>query len=153
MDQGAPRHAVHLATAPFDPWAALAEHERSLAERRGRFGATGVFVGTMRDFNAGDEVESLFLEHYPGMTERELERIAAEALAGWPLESCLIVHRVGAIRPGEAIVLTAAWSAHRGAAFDACRHLIEALKHRAPFWKKETLAGGGRRWVRENTPG
>jgi len=92
------------------------------------------------------------LEHYPGMTERALAGIADEARTRWPVNALLIVHRVGPIGPGDAIVLTAAWSAHREAAFAACRYLIEELKHRAPFWKKETLADGGSRWVARNTP-
>lgn len=136
----------------FDPWDTLGEFERETGLDDGQTGAAAVFVGTMRDFNAGDDIRRLFLEHYPGMTERELERIAAEALQGWPINACLIVHRVGLIHPGEPIVLTAAWSAHRAAAFDACRHLIEALKHRATFWKREDLADGQQRWVSENTP-
>nr|WP_231940954.1 molybdenum cofactor biosynthesis protein MoaE [Acidihalobacter aeolianus] len=119
----------------------------------GRAGATAVFVGSMRDFNVGDDVSEMFLEHYPGMTERELGLIVAEAEARWPLLDCLVVHRVGRLLPGEPIVLTAAWSAHRAAAFEACRHLMEALKHRAPFWKRETLADGSSRWVEQNTPG
>jgi len=79
------------------------------------------------------------LEHYPGMTEKELGAIITEAHERWDIIDALIVHRVGALNPGEPIVLTAVWSAHRAAAFDACRFLMEALKSRAPFWKKETL--------------
>lgn len=143
---------IRLEEAALRPWAELDafEHEAGLAD--GRSGAASVFVGTMRDFNAGDGVAGLFLEHYPGMTERELERITAEAAQRWPVNACLVIHRVGLIHPGESIVLTAAWSAHRGAAFDACRHLIEALKHRAPFWKREDLVDGRQRWVAQNTP-
>ncbi|APZ44724.1 molybdopterin converting factor [Acidihalobacter ferrooxydans] len=143
---------VRLETAIFDPWSTLRDFEQTHDMGDGRSGAAAVFVGTMRDFNAGDGVRRLFLEHYPGMTERELERIADEAVERWPVNACLIVHRVGLIVPGEPIVLTAAWSAHRNAGFDACRHLIEALKHRAPFWKREDLANGEQRWVSENTP-
>lgn len=146
------RTRVRLQESGFEPWTALAAFEREAGLGDGKTGAASIFVGTMRDFNTGDTVEQLFLEHYPGMTERELERIASEALERWPVTACLIVHRVGLIRPGEPIVLTAAWSAHRGAAFDACRHLIEALKHRAPFWKREDLSDGSQRWVAENTP-
>ncbi|MEJ2631569.1 MAG: molybdenum cofactor biosynthesis protein MoaE [Acidihalobacter sp.] len=146
------RTLVRLEETHFEPWSELAAFERAAALDDGKTGAASVFVGTMRDFNAGDDVEQLFLEHYPGMTERELEHIAAEALERWPVNAALIVHRVGLIRPGDPIVLTAAWSAHRGAAFEACRHLIEALKHRAPFWKREDLRDGSQRWVAENTP-
>ncbi|MDD3650367.1 molybdenum cofactor biosynthesis protein MoaE [Immundisolibacter sp.] len=143
--------AIEIVTGPFDPWGRLAAAQAALAGRADS-GACAVFVGTMRDFNEGDSVAGMTLEHYPGMTERALADIVAEATQRWPVNELLIVHRVGPIAPGDAIVLTAAWSAHREAAFAACRHLIEALKHRAPFWKKETLATGGARWVTRNTP-
>ena len=135
----------------FDPH----DEERAFAATlpTGGFGATASFVGTMRDFNEGDGVNAMTLEHYPGMTERELARIVAEARERWDVIDALVVHRVGEILPGQPIVLTAVWSAHRAAAFDACRFLMEALKSRAPFWKKETLADGGSRWVERNTPG
>ncbi len=141
---------VKLVEDRFDPWALLtAEQDRLPA---GSFGATACFVGTMRDFNQGDAVEALFLEHYPGMTERELERLTEEARRRWPLAAVLVVHRVGHIRPGEPIVLVAVWSAHRREAFESCRWLMEALKQRAPFWKKE-VTPHGERWVEKNTPG
>ena len=143
--------AIDVIAAPFDPWATLAAHQTARG-RAGGDGACAVFVGTLRDFNEGDTVSAMTLEHYPGMTERALQGIAAQAQARWPLNDLLIVHRVGPIELGEAIVLTAAWSAHRQAAFAACRYLIEELKHRAPFWKKETLATGDSRWVERNTP-
>ena len=106
----------------------------------------------MRDFNEGDEVRGMFLEHYPGMTERYLEKIAQQAGERWSLSDCLIVHRVGNLLPGDPIVLVAAWSAHRNAAFEASRWLMEELKSKAPFWKKEQLAEGSR-WVAKNTQG
>jgi molybdopterin synthase catalytic subunit len=143
--------SVSLHPRPFDPWRLLSEHQATLPA--GRYGATAVFVGTMRDFNEGDDVRAMTLEHYPGMTEKHLEGIVAEAHNRWPLEDCLIVHRVGTIEPGEPIVLTAVWSAHRKAAFEACRYLMEELKHRAPFWKREALADGETRWVEKNTEG
>jgi molybdopterin synthase catalytic subunit len=105
----------------------------------------------MRDLNEGAEVKGMTLEHYPEMTRRHLERVAAEARARWALEDVLVVHRHGDLAPGDPIVLVAAWSAHRGAAFEACRYLIEELKHRAPFWKKEQ-GPAGERWVERNTP-
>jgi len=92
------------------------------------------------------------LEHYPGMTERHLETICAEATARWGLLDTLVIHRVGLVLPGDPIVLVAAWSAHRAEAFTACRHIMEDLKSRAPFWKKETTAQG-ERWVARNTSG
>lgn len=144
---------VRLEERAFDPWQSLAGYTAEHRLDDGRSGATAVFVGTMRDFNMADNITELYLEHYPGMTERELRRILAEAEARWPLNDALLIHRVGRIHPGESIVLTATWSAHRAAAFDACRFLMEALKQRAPFWKRETLIDGNHRWVEENTPG
>ncbi len=144
---------VRLESGPIDPWALLADYQRSELGGRADFGATATFVGTMRDFNEGDDVAAMMLEHYPGMTEASLRQIIDEASARWSVLDCLIVHRVGDIRPGEAIMLVAVWSAHRREAFEACRYLVEELKHRAPFWKRETLASGERRWVDRNTPG
>ena len=137
--------AIHIGR--FDPAIELAAFERTLPA--GGFGATASFVGTMRDINEGDDVVGMLLEHYPGMTERELNRIIEDARAEWPIIDALVVHRVGELVPGEPIVLTAVWSQHRAAAFDACRFLMEALKSRAPFWKKERLADGGERWVEQ----
>jgi len=143
--------AVVIEPSSFEPWSALQRYQTKLAG--GSFGATAVFVGTMRDFNQGDDVQGMTLEHYPGMTEHQLEAVIAEASDKWPLIDALIHHRVGEILPAEPIVLTAVWSAHRAAAFEANRFLMEALKSRAPFWKRETLAGGEQRWVEKNTPG
>jgi molybdopterin synthase catalytic subunit len=144
--------AVQLLHGPFDPWAALSRHQAGQFGLGAKFGATASFVGSLRDFNEGDAVHGMFLEHYPGMTEQQLRQIEEEAGRRWPLLDSLLLHRVGAIEPGEAIVLVAVWSSHRGDAFDACRYLIEALKSRAPFWKKETLAQGSR-WVERNSDG
>ena len=142
---------VQIESSPFDPAAEQARYEASLSH--GSFGATASFVGTMRDFNEGDAVSAMTLEHYPEMTEKQLQQIIDEAQRRWDIIDALIVHRVGLILPGQPIVLTAVWSAHRAAAFDACRFLMEALKTRATFWKKETLADGDQRWVEKNTPG
>ena len=136
----------------FNPWDELARYERSTERQAGSSGATAVFVGTMRDRNDGDRVNAMVLEHYPEMTAGYLDRICEEATVKWRVQDLLVLHRVGEIRVGETIVLVAAWSEHRAAAFDACRYLIEELKHRAPFWKKETLADGDLRWVDSNTP-
>lgn len=103
------------------------------------------FVGLVRDL-PGDEQSAMTLEHYPGMTEKELQRIEKEANDRWPLESTLIIHRYGRLEPGDNIVLVAATSAHRDAAFDACRFLIDWLKTKAPFWKLEET-GGNKNWV------
>lgn len=109
-------------------------------------GALCLFVGFVRDFNDGQPVAAMTLEHYPGMTERELERIEHEARARWALSDVLIVHRHGRLAPGDRIVLVAVGSAHRDAAFAACRFIIDALKTRAPIWKAEETEEG-RRWV------
>ena len=143
--------AIQLHEAPFDPAQQLAQFEAS--QPAGSVGATASFVGTMRNHNEGDTVEAMTLEHYPGMTEKQLEEVIEDARQQWDIIDALIVHRVGDILPGQPIVLTAVCSAHRAAAFDACRFLMEALKSRATFWKKETLAGGETRWVEKNTPG
>lgn len=143
--------SVHLEDTAFDPAAAIARFEASLPV--GSFGATASFVGTMRNHNEGDSVTAMTLEHYPGMTEKQLQEVIDDAKSQWDIIDALIVHRVGEILPGNPIVLTAVCSAHRAAAFDACRFLMEALKSRATFWKKETLANGEQRWVEKNTPG
>lgn len=142
---------VRIVDTAFDPWSLLAQY-RPASAADGQFGATAVFVGSMRDFNEGDSVGSMFLEHYPGMTENYLQKIIDEAIRRWALIDCLIVHRVGELSPGQPIVLVAVWSAHRKAAFDASRYLMEELKSKAPFWKKEQLEKGSR-WVEHNTSG
>ena len=142
---------VALYPEPFDPWQELA-HYQSAHLSAGSYGATASFVGTMRDFNEGLAVEDLYLEHYPGMTERELERSVRAHTERHELRDALVLHRVGAISPGEPIVLVATWSAHRAAAFEACRGIMEALKSDAPFWKYEN-SEAGHRWVERNTPG
>ena len=143
--------SVELTDKTFDPAEAIARFEASLPA--GSFGATASFVGTMRNHNEGDAVSAMTLEHYPEMTEKQLNQIIDDAKNQWDIIDALIVHRVGDIMPGNPIVLTAVCSAHRAAAFDACRYLMEALKSRATFWKKETLATGEQRWVEKNTPG
>ena len=136
---------VRVLAEPFDPWQLLARYE-SARQFGGKVGAACVFVGTMRDFNQGTAVAAMSLEHYPAMTERELETIGREAAQRWALEDWLVVHRVGALRPSDPIVLVAAWSGHRAQAFAACRYILEALKTRATFWKQEQTAAGAR-WV------
>lgn len=143
--------AVEIHNQSFDPWQAIQHYQQQHMEA-GKYGATASFVGTMRDFNEGDTVQAMTLEHYPGMTESYLEKICDEAITRWDIIDCLIVHRVGKVMPNDPIVLTVVWSAHRAAAFKACRFLMEELKSRAPFWKKENLQDG-HRWVEKNTPG
>ena len=136
---------------PFDPWQVLDAYGSNKSARPGSYGATAVFVGTMRDVNEGQSVQAMELEHYPGMTDNYLQEISARAAEQWPIMDSLIVHRVGKLQPDDPIVLVAVWSAHRAVAFDACRFLIEQLKVRAPFWKRETLENGEARWVEKNT--
>jgi len=145
---------VTLFEKPFDPYAELGAYEATLIEQHGegQYGATTSFVGSMRDFNEGDNVSAMFLEHYPGMTEKALGKICEQAMKDFPIIDCVALHRVGEIKPNDSIVLVAAWSAHRAAAFDACRFLIEKLKSDAPFWKKESL-NETTRWVEKNTKG
>lgn len=109
-------------------------------------GALASFIGLVRDVNDGSSVADLHLEHYPGMTERSIEAIAREAGERWRLRGALVVHRVGELRPLDQIVLVAVSSAHRGDAFEACAFIMDYLKTRAPFWKKETTPDG-QRWV------
>lgn len=141
---------IEVRETSFDPWLELRHYGENTSKQEGKHGATAVFVGTMRDFNEGEAVQAMALEHYPGMTEKHLATISDEARRRWDILDTLIVHRVGALRPGEPIVLVAVWSAHRAAAFAACRYLIEELKARAPFWKKESLTHADR-WVEHNT--
>jgi molybdopterin synthase catalytic subunit len=109
-------------------------------------GAVAAFIGTVRDVNDDAAVARLTLEHYPGMTEKSLEAIVAEAKERFDIYDVLVVHRVGELRPTDQIVLVAVTSAHRGEAFDACRFVMDYLKTRAPFWKKERTPEG-ERWV------
>ncbi|PLY14426.1 MAG: molybdopterin synthase catalytic subunit MoaE [Sedimenticola sp.] len=109
-------------------------------------GAVVSFVGLMRDMNEGDQVATMTLEHYPGMTEKALEKIVAEADQRWELMGIRVIHRVGELRPTDPIVIVAVASAHRGEAFQACEFVIDYLKTRAPFWKKEKTSEG-ERWV------
>jgi len=134
--------SVRVQTAPFD---AQAEAD-ALRQGDHEVGAVVTFVGTVRDVNEGDAVTTLELEHYPGMTEKALEAIEAEARERFDVRGIAIVHRVGPLAPGDPIVLVAVTSAHRGAAFDACRFVMDYLKTRAPFWKKERTPQG-ERWV------
>ena len=134
--------SVVIQTGPFD---AQAEAD---ALRKGdlEVGAVVTFVGTVRDLNEGDAVATLELEHYPGMTERSLEAIVDEARSRFDIRGVRVIHRVGVLAPGDPIVLVAVTSAHRGEAIDACRIVMDYLKTRAPFWKKERTPAG-ERWV------
>ena len=133
---------VRIQTEDFDAGAEMT------ALRRGdpNIGAVASFIGLCRDRNDGEAVSAMTLEHYPGMTERALENIVDEARGRWRIIDALIVHRVGELRPGDQIVLVVVTGAHRGDAFAACEFIMDYLKTRAPFWKKEQTAQGAR-WV------
>ena len=133
---------VSIQTQDFDVSAELAR----LRAQDARVGAVCCFVGTVRDVNDGSGVSTLTLEHYPGMTEKSLEDICTQAKARWNILDTLVVHRVGALRPLDQIVLVAVTSAHRGEAFAACEFIMDYLKTQAPFWKKERTPQGDR-WV------
>ena len=143
---------IELRARPFDPLLELGFYQSGLDKLPGQCGATAIFIGTMRDFNEGEAVHGMTLEHYPGMTERHLQRIVQAVVREWPLLDVLVIHRVGDLKPNDPIVLVAVWSAHRAAAFAACQFIMEELKSKAPFWKREDTAGGPR-WVEHNTPG
>jgi len=133
---------VRVQAEDFDVSAEIA------ALRRGnpKIGAVASFVGVVRDVNDGDSVAALNLEHYPGMTEKAIEAIVAEAKARWEIVDVTVVHRVGELRPLDQIVLVVAAGGHRGDAFAACEFIMDYLKTRAPFWKKEQTPQGAR-WV------
>jgi molybdopterin synthase catalytic subunit len=111
-----------------------------------RIGAVASFVGVVRDLNDASQVSTLTLEHYPGMTEKALAQIVDDAKQRWDIYEALVIHRVGTLRPSEQIVLVAVTSAHRGESFAACQFIMDYLKTRAPFWKKEQTPEG-ERWV------
>jgi molybdopterin synthase catalytic subunit len=140
---------IEIRDSQFDPYVEVSRYQSRELKLPGKYGATAVFVGSMRDFNIGDTVQAMHMEHYPDMTERYLERISTEAALRWDILDSLIIHRVGELAPADPIVLVAVWAAHRAEAFDASRFLMEELKTRAPFWKKETLPEGSR-WVNQS---
>ena len=133
---------VRVQEADFD----VGRELEALTRGRRDVGAVASFVGLVRDANDGSAVRGMTLEHYPGMTERALEEICAQAHARWDLQDTLVIHRVGPLVPGDRIVLVGVASAHRGEAFEACEFIMDYLKTRAPFWKKEDTPEGGR-WV------
>jgi molybdopterin synthase catalytic subunit len=133
---------VRVQTEDFDVGAEVA------ALRRGnpKVGAVASFVGVVRDLNEGDSVARMTLEHYPGMTEKAIEAIVAEARTRWDIIDVTVIHRVGELKPTDQIVLVVVSSGHRGEAFAACEFVMDYLKTRAPFWKKEETPQGTR-WV------
>ena len=133
---------VRVQAADFDIGAEIAR----LRDGDRSVGAIASFIGTVRDVNDASMITGLTLEHYPGMTEAALDEIVAEAQRRFDIRDALVIHRVGALAPGDQIVLVAVTSTHRGTAFEACEFIMDLLKTRAPFWKKERLLDG-ERWV------
>jgi molybdopterin synthase catalytic subunit len=133
---------VRIQSADFDVGAEIAAMRR----RNPAIGAVASFVGVVRDVNEGDRVAAMTLEHYPGMTEKAIARIVGEAGSRWAVIDSLVVHRIGRLEPTDQVVLVIVASGHRGDAFAACEFIMDYLKTRAPFWKKEET-GEGARWV------
>ena len=134
--------SVSVQAEDFD----IATEMAALSGDRDDIGAVVSFTGLVRGGAGAGAISEMHLEHYPGMTEKALEKIASEAQERWPLQAVRIIHRVGKLKPGEQIVLVLTASAHRQAAFEAAEFLMDYLKSRAPFWKKELTSGGGK-WV------
>jgi molybdopterin synthase catalytic subunit len=134
--------SVRIQTEDFDVGVEVAQLRRGNAG----IGAVATFTGLVRDVNEGDAVSAMTLEHYPGMTEKSIDEIIGQARGRWNVIDALVVHRVGVLRPTDQIVLVVVASAHRGDAFAACEFIMDYLKTRAPFWKKEQTEAGSR-WV------
>ena len=134
--------AVRIQEQDFDVSSELA----ALRAGDTRVGAVATFTGLVRDLNDAAQVSTLTLEHYPGMTEKALAQIVDDAKQRWDIYDALVIHRVGPLKPGDQIVLVAVTSAHRGESFAACQFIMDYLKTRAPFWKKEQTPEG-ERWV------
>lgn len=133
---------VRIQAADFD----VGRELEALTAGRTDVGAVASFVGLVRDSNDGSAIRGMTLEHYPGMTEKSLEEICTQAHSRWDLLASLVIHRVGPLEPGDRIVLVGVASAHRGEAFAACEFIMDYLKTRAPFWKKEDTPQGAK-WV------
>ena len=148
MDTRAPHLSIEIGPADFD----LAAEYQQLVTRAGDAGAVVTFVGLVREMADKRPIQELYLEHYPGMTEKLIGGILGEAADRGEILAARVIHRVGPIEPGDPIVLVAVWAAHRREAFEGGRAIMEALKSRAPFWKHEQTETGGR-WVEQNTRG
>ncbi len=133
---------IRVQREDFDPGVEL----EAMTCGKTHIGGVTLFTGLVRDMAGGTAITAMTLEHYPGMTEKQLAEIEAEAHRRWPLDAVLIIHRYGELKPGDRIVLVATASSHRDAAFDSCRFLIDWLKTKAPFWKLEATDAGSH-WV------
>ncbi len=137
---------VQVQTQPFDAAALMAQLQQA---NGGRAGAYVSFLGTVRDYSPESNSSSLYLEHYPGMCEREIQSLCQQAMQRWDILDTMVVHRVGELDLGQPIVFVGVASVHRGQAFLACEYIIDTLKTRAPFWKRETLKDGASFWVQQ----
>ncbi len=138
---------VQILAEPFDVGQSLKQLRQTPDGKWDtRVGAVASFVGTVRDLNDGDTVSRLVLEHYPGMTESSIQAILDEAFTRWPIFNALVIHRIGSLAPADEIVFVGVTSAHREAALAACAFIMDFLKSKAPFWKKESVPSGDR-WV------
>lgn len=135
--------AVSVQREDFD----IGAEVRALSDGQTDIGAIVTFTGTVRGTAGGQPITEMTLEHYPGMTEKELARVEQDAHARWPLQATTVIHRYGTLQPGDNIVLVITASAHRHAAFEAAEFLMDYLKTSAPFWKKEAGPGGTGTWV------
>ncbi len=138
---------ISIQADSFDP----GDEIRELRQASLDIGGISVFIGVVRDTNKEDSVSGLFLEHYPGMTEKQIKLIVDEARSRWDVRAATVIHRVGQLHPGDEIVFVGVASHHRGDAFDACEFIIDYLKTRATFWKKETTETGDRWLVTEDS--
>ena len=142
---------IEIMQSDFNPLQLLSDYQAKIPKRSG-IGVATIFIGFMRDYNQGNSVESMHLEYYPEMTSSFLEQMVQASMEKHQLADVLLVHRVGKLQITEPIVLLAVWSAHRHSAYLANREMMEELKLRAPFWKKEKLTHG-ERWVEANKAG
>ncbi len=133
---------IRVQREDFDPGVEL----EAMTRGKTHIGGVTSFTGLVRDMAGGTAITAMTLEHYPGMTEKQLAEIEAKAHRRWPLDAVLIIHRYGELKPGDRIVLVATASSHRDAAFDSCRFMIDWLKTKAPFWKLEATDAGSH-WV------
>ena len=125
----------------------MVDYKKNQLQNDAKIGASSIFLGTMRDFNDDEDIESMELEHYPGMTEEYLTKLVKDSIEKFKIIDGLVIHRVGLLKPTDPIVLVATWSEHRDNAFNATREIMEALKSEAPLWKKEST-NTGFKWVK-----
>ena len=140
---------IKISDKSINPWDEVSQYQKKELSA-GKYGALSLFVGTMRDLNLGNQVDSMQIEHYPEMTQKHLTDIATQLCKEYDIMDVLVIHRVGTINPGEPIVVIGVWSVHRKDALIVNHKLVEALKTTVPLWKKEFLLSG-HQWVKINT--